>query len=419
MSLNRKVPHLLFKNRFSPAHLSNPGHCMAVILLSLTSFPICAGKVHRGQPEESSTVSGRGSQAADHAISRTASSHQANRTSEPVNGIVRADIVNLRKRPDATSEKLTTLRRGAKLKTIEESGGWCRVQLPDASSGWIMAKYVALTKPLPSLSLGAKSKDPKAAARGAMDKASLPKQRTDSGTKLDSDPAENRPNEESAGTPGGSAAVLDGHTLGWIASPKVRVRSEAGQSQPVIGKLSRGTRVEVVESKDSWYKIRFADSQFGWIAGWLVRLVKHEKTPGASDPETKPVRMAQAGPLGESVVNSASRYQGLPYRRGGSLPSRGFDCSGLVYRVLRTHGVVVPRTSDAMFKVGRPVPREELKAGDLVFFQNTYRKGISHVGISMGGGKFIHSSQPGSGVIVSRLDDPYFMKHWAGARRIP
>jgi cell wall-associated NlpC family hydrolase len=121
---------------------------------------------------------------------------------------------------------------------------------------------------------------------------------------------------------------------------------------------------------------------------------------------------------GKALVDAAMGYRGTPYRRGASLPSRGFDCSGLVYHVLKTYGINSPRTAAELFGIGTQVVKSELREGDLVFFANTYKRGISHVGIYLGSGRFIHASSRGGQVTVNSLDEDYYAKHYAGARRV-
>lgn len=120
---------------------------------------------------------------------------------------------------------------------------------------------------------------------------------------------------------------------------------------------------------------------------------------------------------GGRIIEFASRYLGTPYRYGGSSPG-GFDCSGFVYYVFGQFGISLPRTAADQFQNGIPVNRDELLAGDLVFF-SCYSRGIDHVGIYVGDGRFIHSSSPRSGgVIYSSLNESYYARSYAGAKRI-
>jgi peptidoglycan DL-endopeptidase CwlO len=78
----------------------------------------------------------------------------------------------------------------------------------------------------------------------------------------------------------------------------------------------------------------------------------------------------------------------------------------------------IPRASASLYNAGTPVTLSDLRPGDLVFFKNTYRRGISHVGVYAGHNKFVHASNRKLGVTVTALSDPYYQLHYAGARRL-
>ncbi len=128
-------------------------------------------------------------------------------------------------------------------------------------------------------------------------------------------------------------------------------------------------------------------------------------------------RSADPGPdSGSKLVDTALGYRGVPYRYAG-MTTRGMDCSGLVARVLLTHGIRAPHSSRELYKLGVAVPKDQLRAGDLVFF-HTRGRGISHVGIYMGDGKFVHASSSGGKVETDRLDTGYYHRRYVGARRV-
>jgi cell wall-associated NlpC family hydrolase len=116
-------------------------------------------------------------------------------------------------------------------------------------------------------------------------------------------------------------------------------------------------------------------------------------------------------------VEQALSFLGTPYRMGGVSRS-GIDCSGLVGLIFNSEGFTLPRTAAEQFRIGTPVDLESLRAGDLVFFANTYRRGISHVGIYIGDGRFVHAENRRRGVVVSRLGESYYQARFVGGRRL-
>lgn len=118
-----------------------------------------------------------------------------------------------------------------------------------------------------------------------------------------------------------------------------------------------------------------------------------------------------------NLMEVAHSFTGLRYRRGGSTPETGFDCSGFVKYVYQTaQDLLLPRSASQQFTQGVEVGKEELATGDLVFF----RRGRAHwhVGIYNGDGNFIHSPNSRESVKLTSLDTPYYKRHYIGARRI-
>lgn len=114
----------------------------------------------------------------------------------------------------------------------------------------------------------------------------------------------------------------------------------------------------------------------------------------------------------EKIIKTALNYLGTPYVRGGNDPD-GFDCSGFVQTVFRMNGIELPRTSAEQFKKGEN--SNNLQKGDLVFFKIN-GKTVSHVGIYIGDGKFIHAPRVRSNVRIENLDLPYYKKRYVGAK---
>jgi len=137
--------------------------------------------------------------------------------------------------------------------------------------------------------------------------------------------------------------------------------------------------------------------------------------PGANTPAPE-ARNTESIPQTD-VIATAMALRGTPYRNGGTEPSRGFDCSGFVQWVFAQHGTSLPRETREQYDEGRKVHRDDVQAGDLVFFE-TVSHGPSHDGIALGAGQFVHA--PGSrGVVrVENYTSSYWASRWVGARRV-
>jgi hypothetical protein len=124
------------------------------------------------------------------------------------------------------------------------------------------------------------------------------------------------------------------------------------------------------------------------------------------------------GPRAVAAVAEARKYLGTPYQWGGSTPKTGFDCSGLVQWAYAKAGIRIPRTSEQQILAsnGTPVNRAHLEPGDLVFFRNSSGD-VHHVGISLGGDRFINAPHTGARVRINSLKEPYFAGEFAGGRR--
>lgn len=158
-------------------------------------------------------------------------------------------------------------------------------------------------------------------------------------------------------------------------------------------------------------------------AGLTPSLCSTPMTPVPSSPPTP--QASQVPPTseavkitGEQITDIALKYVGYGYTWGGSSPGVGFDCSGFIGYVYKEAGLPVPdHDLSGQLSAGPRVDLDRLQPGDLVFFQNTYRAGLSHGGIYIGGGRFIHAVEEGVGVQVNNMDDSFWSGRFLGASR--
>lgn len=190
---------------------------------------------------------------------------------------------------------------------------------------------------------------------------------------------------------------------GIVTVDILNIRSGRSTDTNIVGKLSLGSKVEILSEKEGWYEINF-ESKTAYIFGEYIRLIDST--------------LADTQNSGLSVVEYAKTFIGTPYAYGGNTPS-GFDCSGFVQYIMANFGIVLPRSSTDQYSIGVRVDKSELLPGDLVYFKysaSSYR--LSHVGIYVGDGNFIHSPVPGQSVKISSLSSGYFSYYYYGATRV-
>lgn len=221
---------------------------------------------------------------------------------------------------------------------------------------------------------------------------------------------------------------------GQVNYTQVNMRSGPSTSNSIVGKSSKGDPAYIIGFNKQWYKVIWNDT-ICYIRSDYLTLTEIPYENRASS--KSPLFFRKGNSTGTSVsvtalknssnyigsssqadaiITTAKKYIGVAYKWAGSTPS-GFDCSGYVQYVFNAHGISLNRTAATQYKHGTFVSKSNLQPGDLVFFQNTYKAGISHVGIYIGDGQFIHASSS-KGVVISNLSSSYYVSHYYGARRI-
>jgi cell wall-associated NlpC family hydrolase len=199
---------------------------------------------------------------------------------------------------------------------------------------------------------------------------------------------------------------------------------------------ARGIDAYYFKRDNGLYAVRFGDFSSWDQARWTARklalnqvidayfIVDPSVTPGISRdkhpqiskvPQTPTVNRA-VGEMGHIAARTAERFVGIPYRWGGDTVVEGMDCSGFVRAVYNLCGVTIPRTSREQFRAGDPVARTALAEGDLVFFGDSASQ-VNHVGIYVGGSRFVHAPRRGDDIKISSMDEEYFTRRFLGGRR--
>jgi cell wall-associated NlpC family hydrolase len=192
-----------------------------------------------------------------------------------------------------------------------------------------------------------------------------------------------------------------------------------------LGVFGEGAPIAVrAQTQGEWQPVNCAG------VGGYVHVTLIAWTPvGASDSVAEPAPddnggrrerdegKAGGGDGGNNIVDFAMRYEGHPYVYAGE-GTRAFDCFVFTMFVIKkTLGIDITHDMAVQFEMGSPVRRNALQPGDLVFFKNTFRRGLSHTGIYIGGGQFIHAENESTGVRISDLDSEYYSSRWYGAVR--
>lgn len=192
----------------------------------------------------------------------------------------------------------------------------------------------------------------------------------------------------------------------------LNIRKGPSSNNGVVGKTYTNETVTIIEtSSNGWHKVQTKSGVVGWVSGSYISVNGSNQTNQSSQSsQTTDAKISK-------LVEFSKKQLGKPYVWGASGPS-GFDCSGFTSYIFKNGaGITLPRTSKSQATAGTKVDRKDLKAGDLVFFA-TGGGGISHVGMYIGDGKFIHSTQPGDTVKIHSINSSYYSRTFVTARRV-
>ncbi len=223
------------------------------------------------------------------------------------------------------------------------------------------------------------------------------------------------------------------------------VRSAPSIEGGIVSQAPKSETCFIIGFNSDWYKVSF-NGQIGYVRSDLLTLLEtpytnygskgntYVENSAAKTTESKPKTTASSSSsnsssspssssgnpgsssastgstLGERVAAYAMQFKGYRYVYGGSSPSTGFDCSGMVYYIYKQFGYNVGRICTAQLSAGKQVSRANLRPGDIVVFERTYTSSsrATHSGIYIGNGQFIHAANTRLGVIVTSIDNEYY-----------
>lgn len=195
----------------------------------------------------------------------------------------------------------------------------------------------------------------------------------------------------------------------------VCLRSGPSTNNSKIAVLPKGSTGKVLAYSGNWTKVALGDGTCGFVYSPLLSSGTGPVVYSSEKPVTK-CSGSDSTADNDSLIQTAMSLRGAVYRRGGT-GRGGFDCSGFTRFVFAKYGVSLPHSSAAQSELGQPVSKSELREGDLVFF-NCNGRGISHVGIYIGSGQFVHAATYGRGVRVDTLSSTYYGPRYRCARRV-
>ena len=284
--------------------------------------------------------------------------------------IVCSTTVNFRSQPSTSSTVLASMPNGASVNITGVSNGWFKATY-NGQNGYVSADYVSFA-----------------------------------GSGSGSSSSSNQSSSSSSSTSRTGKIVCD---------TSVNFRSQPNTSCSIIGSLYNGATVTILSSENGWYKATY-NGKTGYISADYVTVTSGQASDSAVSKPSNSVSYNGTSAKRKAVIEYAAQFLGTPYVYGGSTPS-GFDCSGFTSYVFANTVGSIPRVAQAQFDATTRVSMSELKPGDLVFFGSS-ASSISHVGIYVGDGKFIHSPHTGDVVKYDSLSGYYSNRFQGGGRVI-
>ena len=333
-----------------------------------------------------------------------------------------ANEVNVRKEPEQTSDVMTTLKLGEYVNIKDNEDDWYLIELADGSTGWVYNDLIIPVEEKKDLiKKGLITGDNLNVRKGPDINAEIIKN-IGKGTEVtiidESDGWFNilLQDELKGWVHSDYVSTKPNYSTGRITGDQVNLRATPAMNAQILTKLKLDTYVAVKGYIEGWYNVIDSSDREGWIHQDFVAIVLDNSN--TSTPVSRSAsRFAGLAKLGEY----AKGFLGTPYKYGSSGP-KSFDCSGFTSYVFKNFGVVLPRSSKDQATAGEKISKSDLQLGDLVFFDTVGKIDgkITHVGMYIGDGKFIHASSGSKAkkVVISEINEGYYKDRFVTARRI-
>jgi cell wall-associated NlpC family hydrolase len=363
-------------------------------------------------------------------------------------GKINADNVNIRTQANTSSEVMKMLSTGETVTVVANADGWYQLQTAAGGVAYVKQDYVTLTqadgvvtddfinvRSNPSISsdvVGVVSKGQAITVTGVVNDEwySVFYNGQSAYVHCDYLTGDMLPYVKGATAKSSSKAVselkIEDGMYALVTSTSLNLREEPSTDSNVIKRYDNGYALSILGTTNGWLQVCDDDGVTGYVKSDYISLKNGTKPENAttkkesSSSEIKATTdKVEASADAVEMIEFAKQFIGTPYVYGGTDLTSGVDCSGFTYSVYKQFGIVLDRRSRDQINDGEFVDKEDLQAGDLVFFNTGGDSEISHVGMYIGGGEYIHSTDgKANGVTISSLNDDYALRTYYGAARI-
>lgn len=352
-------------------------------------------------------------------------------------GVIDTKTLNVRSEPIQTSQKVGTVKLGQKYEILQKDNNWGEITFNN-KTGWICLDYVKMeeeqvketetkqeeqtkniVKYVNVSTLNVRTQNTVDSKKIGTLKYNTKVQVLETINDWDKICADNITgwvcntylievnNEEDNANQQLESAVLK---TAVVKSSSLNVRKESNTDSENLGSLKKNAVVAIVGEENGWYKIRY-NNEYGYIWSEYTQNKDITISRGAHTRGEKTLTIA------EKATTLALQYVGCKYVWGGTSPN-GFDCSGLVYYVYKDYVPGLGRSARPQAKTGTTIDKKDLIMGDLVFFGEDGGSDVTHVGIYIGDGIFVHAANSRRGVVTDTLLSGYYDKNFLHAKRI-